>query len=722
MTFAALLAFAGCVKEVGFDASSSADVTTLLYPGDGYELELIGADFATLALAWEEAEKGSSLPSYSVIFYASDKVTEIGRFLSNGNGLKNMLTLPHPDIIEMAEIAGIEANCTGDIYWTVAAASGMNVQTELPAARRLVVTRDGAAVNAPKKLYLTGAGTEAGDNIEDALAMTSAGDGKFEIFASINGTFSLVNRAAEGGKRTFYVTGDGAITSVAENAASFEDGVYWINVDFSESKATLAKITDVKFFRAGGEEFGTMSYKGNGTWELADFTIPSDGDDRYRFTADMGGVTYVWGSNGRGAGVSESDQRDNDDPGTVDSGNSYFDVHFQSTRVDDSYGWVWKFHAPTKGIECAVRIHTNGGRYYHEFDFGFDVDNVPVVTNLIAPADNAEIKLRTVAGSQETFSWEKPEETPALKLTSYSLVFFKDAAGAEEVGSASFDAGYGTSKTLTHTELETIAEAAGIAASASGTIYWGVKTALMGSTAMSSVINSVRISRMAGVPESLYLTGAGTEYGTGFGKLKNTGAGQFEIFTRLSDGTYCFTDKTEGEARKFVIDGNDFKEADEAGSWSGGDGICRIKVDYMTGKVTIEKIGRVYMQVAAYKENQFTLDYSGKGIWEAENIVPDFTRDPSWGGDTRFFVKMVIDGKEWKLANQKDFGGNDPETAAPERSAEYAVTFWDDTSDWYYHYKVIKSYRGQNYKHLDFKLNCSPDEEFYYVHCNYLDN
>ena len=127
------------------------------------------------------------------------------------------------------------------------------------------------------------------------------------------------------------------------------------------------------------------------------------------------------------------------------------------------------------------------------------------------------------------------------------------------------------------------------------------------------------------------------------------------------------------------------------------------------------------MQVAAYKDNTHDLSYSGNGIWEAKEIIPDFTREASWNGDTRFFVKMDIDGKEWKLANQKDFGGADPTTAAPERSPEYSVKFWDDSSDWDYHYKVIQAYRGQNTKRLNIKLNCSPQEESYYVYLEYLD-
>ena len=238
-----------------------------------------------------------------------------------------------------------------------------------------------------------------------------------------------------------------------------------------------------------------------------------------------------------------------------------------------------------------------------------------------------------------------------------------------------------------------------------------------------SPVQALKVTRMKGVPDQLYITGEATEFGSGFGQFKKLDVGRFEIYTKLSSGSYAFTDGTEGDIRRYVIDGDSVKESETDGNWSEGESVYRITLNLMEQEMTakVEKIGRVYMQVAAYKENTHDLAYAGNGIWEAKEIIPDFTREADWNGDTRFFVKMDIDGKEWKLANQKDFGSSDPTSAAPERSPEYAVKFWDDTSDWDYHYKVIQSYRGQNTKRLNIKLNCSPQEEFYYVYLEYLD-
>ena len=355
-------------------------------------------------------------------------------------------------------------------------------------------------------------------------------------------------------------------------------------------------------------------------------------------------------------------------------------------------------------------------RTYHYFDLGFELV-APAVGTLVSPAADASVELESIDGAKETFSWEKPADCPQLPLTSYTLKIYKDASGSEELGS--FDAGYNTSVDVTHMQLEAIATAAGAAAGAEGTVYWGVQSKLISVTAMSP-LQALNITRMKGIPDQLYITGAATEFGSGYGQFKKLGVGEFEIFTRLSSGSYAFTDATSGEIRKYVINGDSVEESASEGNWN-EESIYRITVNIREKTAKVEKIGRVYMQVAAYKDNTHDLSYSGNGIWEAKEIIPDFTREASWNGDTRFFVKMDIDGKEWKLANQKDFGGADPTTAAPERSPEYSVKFWDDSSDWDYHYKVIQAYRGQNTKRLNIKLNCSPQEESYYVYLEYLD-
>ena len=703
----------GCTQYTEYESGTAGRVETLLYPSEGFEVDLINNDNAKLAFEWEASKTGS--PLYEVIIYGSDGTTEVGRFESDDSGTRNMLTLRHKTLIELADLAGIVPDASGDLYWTAGAVSGGNLQSGLPEPHKFTVTRDASVVGFPTELYITGEGSEGGADITKAVSLYKTGDGVYEIYTRINGAVSFVNRNAEGAKRTFYIAKDNRLTTDAELAVAVADGVYRTKVDFSTSTVTLVPISDVALYRAGNNDtpLTALTYAGEGVWKAENYTIPSDGDDRYRFKATAGGNTEIWGSANTG--------RDAQDPGTIDPANTYFNIgiHTDQDGLNDSYRSIFKFHSPLKGMTCTVVVSMSPERTYHYFDLGFELV-APAVETLVSPAADASVELVSIEGVKETFTWEKPADCPQLPLTSYTLKIYKDAEGSAELGS--FDAGYNTSVDVTHMQLESFATEAGIAAGAEGTLYWGVQSKLISYTAMSPV-QALKVTRMKGVPDQLYITGEATEFGSDFGQFKKLDVGQFEIYTKLSSGSYAFTDGTEGDIRRYVIDGDSVKESETDGNWSEGESVYRITLNLMEQEMTakVEKIGRVYMQVAAYKENTHDLAYAGNGIWEAKEIIPDFTREASWNGDTRFFVKMDIDGKEWKLANQKDFGGSDPTSAAPERSPEYSVKFWDDTSDWDYHYKVIQSYRGQNTKRLNIKLNCSPQEEFYYVYLEYLD-
>lgn len=703
----------GCTQYTEYESGTAGRVETLLYPSEGFEVDLINNDNAKLAFEWEASKTGS--PLYEVIIYGSDGTTEVGRFESDDSGTRNMLTLKHKTLIELADLAGIVPDASGDLYWTAGAVSGGNLQSGLPEPHKFTVTRDAAVVGFPTELYITGEGSEGGADITKAVSLYKTGDGVYEIYTRINGAVSFVNRNAEGAKRTFYITKDNRLTTDAELAATVADGVYRTKVDFSTSTVTLVPISDVALYRAGNNDtpLTALTYAGEGVWKAENYTIPPDGDDRYRFKATAGGNTEIWGS--------ANTDRDAQDPGTIDPANTYFNIgiHTDQDGLNDSYRSIFKFHSPLKGMACTVVVSMSPERTYHYFDLGFELV-APAVETLVSPAADASVELVSIEGAKETFTWEKPADCPQLPLTSYTLKIYKDAEGSAELGS--FDAGYNASVDVTHMQLESFATEAGIAAGAEGTLYWGVQSKLISYTAMSPV-QALKVTRMKGVPDQLYITGEATEFGSGFGQFKKLDVGRFEIYTKLSSGSYAFTDGTEGDIRRYVIDGASVKESETDGNWSEGESVYRITLNLMEQEMTakVEKIGRVYMEVCANKASNFTLAYSGNGIWQANEIVPDFTQDPNWGGDTRFFVKMDIDGKEWKLANQKDFGSSDPTSAAPERSPEYAVKFWDDTSDWDYHYKVIQSYRGQNTKRLNIKLNCSPQEEFYYVYLEYLD-
>ena len=527
----------GCTQYTEYESGTAGRVETLLYPSEGFEVDLINNDNAKLAFEWEASKTGS--PLYEVIIYGSDGTTEVGRFESDDSGTRNMLTLKHKTLIELADLAGIVPDASGDLYWTAGAVSGGNLQSGLPEPHKFTVTRDAAVVGFPTELYITGEGSEGGADITKAVSLYKTGDGVYEIYTRINGAVSFVNRNAEGAKRTFYITKDNRLTTDAELAATVADGVYRTKVDFSTSTVTLVPISDVALYRAGNNDtpLTALTYAGEGVWKAENYTIPPDGDDRYRFKATAGGNTEIWGS--------ANTDRDAQDPGTIDPANTYFNIgiHTDQDGLNDSYRSIFKFHSPLKGMACTVVVSMSPERTYHYFDLGFELV-APAVETLVSPAADASVELVSIEGAKETFTWEKPADCPQLPLTSYTLKIYKDAEGSAELGS--FDAGYNTSVDVTHMQLESFATEAGIAAGAEGTLYWGVQSKLISYTAMSPV-QALKVTRMKGVPDQLYITGEATEFGSGFGQFKKLDVGQFEIYTKLSSGSYAFTDGTEGD-------------------------------------------------------------------------------------------------------------------------------------------------------------------------------
>lgn len=703
----------GCTQYTEYESGTAGRVETLLYPSEGFEVDLINNDNAKLAFEWEASKTGS--PLYEVIIYGSDGTTEVGRFESDDSGTRNMLTLKHKTLIELADLAGIVPDASGDLYWTAGAVSGGNLQSGLPEPHKFTVTRDASVVGFPTELYITGEGSEGGADITKAVSLYKTGDGVYEIYTRINGAVSFVNRNAEGAKRTFYIAKDNRLTTDAEFAVAVADGVYRTKVDFSTSTVTLVPISDVALYRAGNNDtpLTALTYAGEGVWKAENYTIPSDGDDRYRFKATAGGNTEIWGS--------ANTDRDAQDPGTIDPANTYFNIgiHTDQDGLNDSYRSIFKFHSPLKGMACTVVVSMSPERTYHYFDLGFELV-APAVETLVSPAADASVELVSIEGAKETFTWEKPADCPQLPLTSYTLKIYKDAEGSAELGS--FDAEYNTSVDVTHLQLESIATEAGIAAGAEGTLYWGVESRLISYTAMSPV-QALKVTRIKGIPDQLYLTGSATEYGTEYGRLKKLDIGKFEIYTKLSSGSYAFTDGTEGNIRKYVIDGDSVKESETDGNWN-EENIYRINIDIIEQTATVEVVSDVFFIVGVHADKPIYYDYSGKGVWEAKNVVPDFTYHDWGGGDSRYTLYLSLDGTKYKLAAKtKDFGdGNDPATEYEEGDAMYMIyELSTDDNPFDYGFKTIQSYRGQNTKHVDLKINLGPDTEFYYNYIHHLE-
>ena len=558
-------ALAACTEHTEYDDTGFSAVEKLLYPSDGYALDLIEQADANLYFEWEVSKVGT--PVYTVVFLDAAK-KEIGRYLADNNGQKSSLKMLHSQLNAIAGDAGIEPDAAGDLYWTVSAGLGGAEQLSPAEPHKLTVKRY-ASIDAPYHLYVTGEGSEFGTEPAAAKQMRELGDGKFEIYTRFTGSFSFINRNAAGSKRTFGVA-EGRLTEGAD-AAGTGDGVYRVLVDFKAGTVKMEKIESVKYHWCWTPDpDAVMEYAGNGVWKRQ---ITWDGDNRYRFDAVIDGTDYIWG-------YSSSDMSDSDMPSGL-TGPQYR-LSMRETGNINQWDYSFKHIAVLRNVTCTIVVDCSpeAEAYYHRYEFDFAPEATPVT--LISPDDNASVVLNAQAGAKLTFAWNKlPDSDPAGKLTSYTLVFYSDAALEKAVGRK--EAQYNGSVDVSFSELESIADAAGIAAEGTGDLYWAVESKLLSWTALSSG-RKLTVTRMKGIPTAAYITGAASEFGSGYQALKALGAGKFEIFTKLTTDAagYNFTDGDTADARKFVVEGGAIRESD-ASVVSSEEAIYYILLDFGAG-------------------------------------------------------------------------------------------------------------------------------------------
>lgn len=262
----------------------------------------------------------------------------------------------------------------------------------------------------------------------------------------------------------------------------------------------------------------------------------------------------------------------------------------------------------------------------------------------------------------------------------------------------------------------------GADAAGTGDLYWAVESKLLSWTALSSG-RKLTVTRMKGIPTAAYITGAASEFGSGYQALKALGAGKFEIFTKLTTDAagYNFTDGDTADARKFVVEGGAIRESD-ASVVSSEEAIYYILLDFGAGTAKLQKIENMrYLSPnvkTQHTEKQIKLPYQGNGIWYAAGVVP-YLRD--WDDD-RYFFWAEVDGVKTKFGANPGMTG-DLNSKPAENDSRFRV-FWpiaDVNGDDAGAFKMLHAYRGNDSKRVNIKLNMSPDTEYYYNYIEYLD-
>ena len=325
----------------------------------------------------------------------------------------------------------------------------------------------------------------------------------------------------------------------------------------------------------------------------------------------------------------------------------------------------------------------------------YNPGGVEGVKALNAPNNNYYVELASGDGKAVTFSWSaSTAEDGGSPL--YEVVFFKDAAGTEEVQRVS--GGIQTSLSITHKELNKILNTAGVEPDTDGTLYWTV-IASRGVTDASTqptprMFTAKRMKGFKIAPEVMYLVGSASETGDDLSKarkLRTIKAGEeYEIFTRLSPGTYNITDGNGAGARYFNVNNGIIQENVATPTNNTLSGVYCVKVDLTSSSVTVKEVTNVRYFSCRYTTQPFYMTYQGNGEFKAEGFAPDFT-GASWGED-RYLFRGEIGGADTK------FGSNNADAAASNSAAKvtHDTFVMPYTANYTYSFRAIAEYKDKN--------------------------
>lgn len=361
LTFLSLMI--GCKKsDMEYKDPKVTAVDQLYAPVDNQQVVLSTQAGSALLFQWAPSHaQDGQLVSYEVDFYsASDTINPVYRIASDNSGAELYANIKHIDINKAAAAAGIPTGETGTIYWSVSSWRGISSAVSSQKNELIVKRLEGFEV-IPDNVYLTGEGSETGDDLGKAIQMTKVSDGKFEIYTKLKAGagYKFVDRIS-GTPSTYYINDDGKLAEAAgdESSSVASDGIYRITVDFTNKGTTMTTIKSVGvFFSPTNSIILNLDYQGLGVWSgstTLHLKQESWGlDERYKFQMETSAGTEQLGT-----------KIDTDSPPDASSPASYYYV----TLLDQTSQWdhKWKFNHSLDGQVITVSLFLQGtGPYTH---------------------------------------------------------------------------------------------------------------------------------------------------------------------------------------------------------------------------------------------------------------------------------------------------------------------------------------------------------------------
>jgi starch-binding outer membrane protein SusE/F len=351
---------------------------------------------------------------------------------------------------------------------------------------------------------------------------------------------------------------------------------------------------------------------------------------------------------------------------------------------------------------------------------GRDINmNISEVTQFYAPNDNLFVKLEPATSASVGFEWDQAKAEDG-SLVMYEVAFDKVTGDFSNpvYKMASDGNGVQNKLTLSHKDLNRIANFAGIKSLETGKLKWTVLASKGTNVKKSTLVRTIEVERPAGfadIPTEVYLTGDATEAGANVAnaiKLKSTGPGTFEIYTSLKTGTYNFVNKTTGASTSYQVQGTFLKEGAAVASPATGTQVYRIELDFNNAAVKLTEITKVGYWFAPHNSIDAELSYAGGGVFQALNVPIEFKQE-GWGRDERYKFRMTLKDasgtefmEDWGSVNRDN---NRPTASTP---ATWYNLFKHEVNQWDYCFKFPTE---ADMKNVDLILNFKPDAPYNHV-------
>jgi len=343
--------------------------------------------------------------------------------------------------------------------------------------------------------------------------------------------------------------------------------------------------------------------------------------------------------------------------------------------------------------------------------------NITEVGAFYAPNDNLFVKLEPATAASVGFEWEHAKAEDGA-LVMYEVAFDEEGGDFSTpiYKIASDGNGVQNKLTLSHKDLNRIANFAGIQSLERGKMIWTIMASKGTNVKKASLTRTIEVERPAGfadIPTEVFLTGDATEGGTDVSsaqKLKQTAPGVFEIYTSLKPGNYNFINRTTGTPVSYQVQGTFLKEGPAVASpVTSGTKVYRMELDFNNAAVKLTEVVKLGYWFAPNNNLAAELSYTGGGTYKAENVPIEF-RQESWGRDERYKFRMTLknaDGTEF----QEDWGSVNRDNSRPTASTPEAWynIFKQNVNQWDYTFKFPSE---ADMKNVDLIVNFKPDAAY----------